>query len=552
MKNYFTLPKISFFQLLIAAALAAPFSGVSQATLVKDLAPGNSDAFSYNAPNMIALGNKLIFVASTPELGLELYVSDGTAVGTTFLKDINPGSSDAEIKRLFATKDYVFFFANDGTHGTEVWRTDGTPDGTILVKDLAVGSADGVYPYNFNKTGFATDSLFYFISGSISRALHKTNGTPGNMELVRNSGDLKDILGVHAGNVYFTEYYYSGNYVSSLWKTNGSASGTQKVKQVNVTFSGIFDYFVSMGNNLFLVLSTPDAGAELWKSDGTDAGTERVKDIAPGAADGINTSWTNLYVWNNELYFVAYPGPTAQELWKSDGTEAGTVKVKSLPARYEFLAAGVGRLEMLGLNNRLLFTAYNDTNGNRDFWATDGTDAGTTLLASQTNGTYFTPVYLTRYKNKGLFSATNSTKGTELFQSDGTVAGTIIASDIYTGSSSSSPQRLTVLDSTLFFSARANNTGYELFKYLAPTVATWEVSIEKTGIDLSPNPASNVIAIHAEKRLGNVRLVNQAGITVYTAQVDANDHIIPVSGLRDGVYYVVTNSGRGKIVLQKG
>ena len=41
---------------------------------------------------MTAVGNRLFFVWRTEENGRELWVSDGTAAGTTLVKDIYPGT----------------------------------------------------------------------------------------------------------------------------------------------------------------------------------------------------------------------------------------------------------------------------------------------------------------------------------------------------------------------------------------------------------------------------------------------------------------------------
>src|SRR5205807_5582603 len=71
---------------------------------------------------------------------------------------------------------------------------------------------------------------------------------------------------------------------------------------------------------------------ELWKSDGTAAGTALVKDINPGSAYGFpaSSSPNNLTAVGGTLFFSANDGTNGKELWKSDGTAAGTVLVKDI------------------------------------------------------------------------------------------------------------------------------------------------------------------------------------------------------------------------------
>jgi ELWxxDGT repeat protein len=66
---------------------------------------------------------------------------------------------------------------------------------------------------------------------------------------------------------------------------------------------------------------------ELWKSDGTEAGTVRVKDINSGTTGSYPGFLTNV---GGTLYFAASDGSSGKELFKSDGSEAGTVRVKDI------------------------------------------------------------------------------------------------------------------------------------------------------------------------------------------------------------------------------
>src|SRR5262249_55721710 len=71
---------------------------------------------------------------------------------------------------------------------------------------------------------------------------------------------------------------------------------------------------------------------ELWRSDGTNAGTYKLDDINQVGADTYyDSNPKNFTVANNLLYFTAETntaGPIPYtDLWQTDGTLAGTVRV---------------------------------------------------------------------------------------------------------------------------------------------------------------------------------------------------------------------------------
>ena len=86
-------------------------------------------------------------------------------------------------------------------------------------------------------------------------------------------------------------------------------------------------YLTAVGNTLYFVANDGTYGYELWKSDGTAAGTVMVKDIYSGSS---SSSPYYLTAVGNTLYFRANDGTNGYELWKSDGTASGTVMVKDI------------------------------------------------------------------------------------------------------------------------------------------------------------------------------------------------------------------------------
>ena len=139
------------------------------------------------------------------------------------------------------------------------------------------------------------------------------------------------------------------------------------------------NYLINVNGILYFQGSDAINGAELWKSNGTGAGTMIVKDINPGLDPNFSNSGSPAFLFNANgiLYFAATDGVTANgtELWKSDGTEAGTVLVKNINP-----GSGSSSPEGFALSNGILFfTAFDETNGH-ELWKTDGTAIGTVLV----------------------------------------------------------------------------------------------------------------------------------------------------------------------------
>src|SRR5436305_290636 len=63
-----------------------------------------------------------------------------------------------------------------------------------------------------------------------------------------------------------------------------------------------FKPLIEYNGFLYFTLSTPETGIELWKSDGTDAGTSMLKDINPGTQGSAPRDMTP---FNGSLYFAA-------------------------------------------------------------------------------------------------------------------------------------------------------------------------------------------------------------------------------------------------------
>ena len=150
----------------------------------------------------------------------------------------------------------------------------------------------------------------------------------------------------------------------------GSASALDNANNSNAS------EYSRIGDQVIFEANDGQHGTELWTSDGTSAGTKLLKDLNPGPSSGLPS---NLTVVGNEIYFTAnrsVHGNDAFELWKTDGTTAGTTRIDTIAIdRYDshrnFMAVDV----QSSPTPKLFFTNDDGVSG-RELWVSDGTRSG--------------------------------------------------------------------------------------------------------------------------------------------------------------------------------
>lgn len=202
-----------------------------------------------------------------------------------------------------------------------------------------------------------------------------------------------------------------------------------------VTFRGAILFFADDGI----------AGRQLWRSDGTPAGTFPLSE-APGELPLPVTylQTEGLYFFLSSNHFDSLPS-----LWVSDGTGAGTLRLTGPDV-------GVAGGERIWIASQgVLFFLAQDPEHGAELWRTDGTPAGTGLVADVRAGPESSFVQgLTEYRGQAWFSASDGQRGGALWRSDGTAAGTVLAVDPAPSSASHrAPQHIRVVGNHLAFLA---------------------------------------------------------------------------------------------------
>jgi ELWxxDGT repeat protein len=405
--------------------------------MVRDINPGEGDSQDYMIPRVdrISLGAYTYFAAFDNAHGQELWRTDGTEAGTTLVKDINPGEGSGSPYGFALMGGAIYFTAFDSVHGFELWKSDGTTAGTILLKDtrtVGEGPRSWAYPENL----FVVGQTLYFTTddGVHGSELWKSDGTTAGTGMVIDLWPGKDHYGVYPtdfvelnGVLYFNAT--DGVHTWQQWKTDGTAAGTVMVKE----FAGTANAAHKVNNQLFFGVQTEGQGTTLWKSNGTEAGTVPVKLLDP--------QWTSVVKFVADLgsvtLFTVDTSAYGQELWRSDGTEAGTYVLDVYAGEsssWPTYLATVG--------NSILFTAYEPTIGT-ELWKTNGTTAGT-VLVKDVNPVVTEEGPIGSFPDAGMsadgvayFYAYDSDHGREPWRSDGTAAGTYMLKDVYPGPISS-------------------------------------------------------------------------------------------------------------------
>jgi ELWxxDGT repeat protein len=361
------------------------------------------------------IGGQAIFPLWQDTGRVDFWITNGRHRGTRLLKegDTEVGTGGSEIAHAGGR---AFWTVVRQADYEALWTSDGTAAGTHAVR-----TADGTLPVPLGTTMYELDGGLYFIG---------------------------------------MRPYASG---AGLWRTDGTAEGTVEVKTNWDGIASAEPYRLArVGGRLFIAVHAQNYGSRLWTSDGTTAGTQRIHaEPLPAGAPG------NLDYPMHDLGGVLIFGEDGAhpQWWRSDGTAAGTHPLVpgvnyrqygDLDPYWRASAVAGGLLYYAGCDA--------DLPDNPELWVTDGTAAGTRKVKEIYPGPFgSSPQHLTPVGNAVYFRASHPDYGQVLWRSDGTEEGTVMVTDPSGAAPPQRPDDLKVMNGKLHFTAERRATGRELF-----------------------------------------------------------------------------------------
>ncbi len=437
------------FCLLFSTALSGQF----RVEVLKDINPATSsvsspDVFLYTFPDG-PFADRLWISADDGVNGREFWQSDGTEAGTVLQIELSPGAASSELEDVLASDNFLFFSTQRTGEDRFYWQSDGTQAGT-----LPLGSST-------NFSGHGTLAV-----------LHDTLYRFGPFDSFRSDGQggwdvFTDVEALGRPFLFRDQLYFMGKLGAgpvSLWKSDGTSGGTTVVRTFpNAGIFALHDTQV-VGDLLYLLLDDGVNGRELWRSDGTEAGTFLVRDIVSGPAgtfDNQSFGPRGLAPFRGELYF-AVDDLAEGDLWKTDGTEAGTVPVADVYAGLDNARPRYFQT----LNDQLYFLANSDAE-TANLWATTGdTSPGSTFLVADLPddpaGDFGTSD-LFAFDGLLFFRTSN-----DFWWSDGENAQVLDAR--------TNPLDFTPFNGNLYFTARNSDFGKEIARVIIPLLIDVSVS----------------------------------------------------------------------------
>lgn len=466
-------------------------------TRVKEINPGTPGT-RYSSVNSIQVVNNLMYFFDTYQKSL--WRSDGTANGTfTIMK----GNS---IYKLAELNSKVYFFALNANNFAEFWQTDGTVNGTQLIKTLESQKITFVNWPSFNLIKFKNKLVFDGVDNLNGVQLWESDGTSNGTKLLRKLA-LTKTFSTAKNFILMNDILFFGSDDSSgnhkLWRSDGTEKGTYAFSD---KFRNAWNYFIVFKDKLYFNAHDNSIGGnfgQLFVTDGTDTGTHVVYSKV-FKLSGVNLSFdpSNFTIMNNELYMTAASESYGYQIWKTDGTTLGTVRITA----HDSLKGKPQNLKVF--DNHIIYLA--------------GIYSVYTPLMHYTNGTVGDFHYQEAYDDW----KDNAYYDTEFFP----------------------------FKNALYFNSNCTSLDeYELYKFsFSMNTSISNSNLSKAFINVFPNPSNNIVNIQSNEEIQQILVYNDLGQKLL--ELAPNSSIAQIELNLSGLYSIQIRIGdtiqTKKIVIQ--
>ena len=473
----------------------------------------------------VKVNDKMVFMNYSEKEGKELWVSDGTSAGTHLLRDIKVGPESSTPYNLTLLDGVVYFQAN--SH--QIWRTDGTSAGTYVMVDNNLVTN----PFNYVKT---KDFIFFYAGASgfnCCKQLWRMNINPNSENLVtpeNNFVSAEDpiVFDYDENVILFNAKTYANEW--AIWRTNGGVSLMVKDLTPKKSDAKPLNGAKLIGSEIYFSGFTTEFGPELWKTKGELDNTEMVKDIYVDENYFNGSSVRDFIKIGANLYFTAKDNNNGLEVWKTDGTEAGTQMIKDINPGNNYSGGAPGNLTEF--NGMLYFTQFDSNNS--QIWKTNGTEAGTVKVIDVPNTNVLNELFA--HNGNLYFGMETPEAGTELWKLDADDNLTFIK-DIFPGTEGSFPGSFFELNGDVYFTATSNGlySGYGTYKIGGQSLNTNTITNENE-VFVYPNPTTGSLNVTTENKV-DIDIFDLLGKKVRHFK---NQKTIDISNLKSGIYLMKT------------